>query len=249
MSSLCVTLSRAVRRARATWNSTDSSRSSTCTRSSALWKPAVRTSGGVWTERAEAVRRGRARRAQVDRVREAGAQHRQQRDVVARGDQHARRSRPSARTSGTRRCPRPAPRATPARRAGRRRAGPAPSRSTSASVVPGRIRQSSSTEARAGITFRLVEPSSRVGAIVVPASAGSECAEHRVQRRRPGGRATSVTAPSSTSSVASTSGDDPGRASRGRPGAAARPAAGRRCRRRRASTRARPRRPPTTRAG
>ena len=55
---------------------------------------------------------------------------------------------------------------------------PAPTRSrtaasTSASVVPGRIRQSSSTQARLGITLRLSEAPTIVGAIVVPASAGS----------------------------------------------------------------------------
>ena len=48
------------RRARSRWKRTDSSRSSTCTRSSALWKPAASTSAGVRAERAEAVRRGAA---------------------------------------------------------------------------------------------------------------------------------------------------------------------------------------------
>jgi hypothetical protein len=49
------------------------------------------------------------------------------------------------------------------------------SRSTSASVVPGRIRQSSSTLARPGITLRLLDPVSIVGAIVIPATAGTRC--------------------------------------------------------------------------
>ena len=46
--------------------------------------------------------------------------------------------------------------------------------STSARVVPGRIRQSTSAVARAGITLRLFEPHSMVGAIVEPISARIE---------------------------------------------------------------------------
>ena len=57
--------------------------------------------------------------------------------------------------------------------------------STSSRPTPGRMRQSRSAQARAGITLRAAEPPSIVGAIVVPVRLGRTCAKYRVENARP----------------------------------------------------------------
>ena len=180
-----------------------------CTRSSALWKPAVEDLGGGGPERAEAVRRRRARLAEVDRVREAGAQHRQQRGLVARGGQHAGHRVHQLRGAGPTRCRRRAPPATPARRRRRSGAGPGPRARHRPRWCPGgsgsRARRRPGRASRCAWTSRSAAsapssyPRARAGCPRAPGAAATA---------RDRAAAKSVTgSPSSASRVRSTSGD------------------------------------------
>ena len=129
-----------------------------------------------------------------------------------------------------------------------RRAAPGRPARPSASLVPGRIRQSSSTDARAGITLRVGDADSSVGAIVVPPERGQRVGRGPGAAGRPGRapwpglrwtspeqHARGCARPAGT--------DRQGRAGPCRRGAAARPSRGTALSPTSASRRVRPRRP------